>query len=75
MRGGADARRKDLDALLSRINALEIAARDEYQRGAIKVMRTLVEGQIHSIDEFEHLKKAMDLLLLQIFELQKKANA
>jgi hypothetical protein len=75
MRGGADARRKDLDALLSRINALEIAARDEYQRGTIKVMRTLVEGQIHSIDEFEHLKKAMDLLLLQIFELQKKANA
>jgi hypothetical protein len=75
MRGGADARRKDLDALLSRINALEIAARDEYQRGAVKVMRTLVEGQIHSIDEFEHLKKAMDLLLLQIFELQKKANA
>ncbi len=67
--------KKELDILLSKINALEIVASDEFQKGAVKVLRRLVEGQIHSINEFEHLKKAIDLLTLQLFDVKKKLNS
>lgn len=66
--------RKDLDIMLSKINALEIVAKDEYQVGVVKVLRALVEGQIHSINEFDHLKKAIDLVTLQLFEVQNKSR-
>ena len=71
----ADEMKKDLDVLLSKVNALEVASSDEYQKGIVKVLRALVEGQIHSINEFEHLKKAIDLVTLQLFEVQKKVNS
>ncbi len=71
----AQEMKKDLDDMLSKINALEVVASDEYQRGVVKVLRALTEGQIHSINEFEHLKKAIDLLTLQLFEVQNKANS
>lgn len=63
---------KDLDNLLSKINAMEIVASDDFQKNSIKIMRSLVEGQMHSINEFQHLKKAIDLLTLQLFEVQNK---
>ena len=66
---------KDLDNLLSKINALEVSAPDDYQKNIIKVLRVLVEGQMHSINEFEHLKKAIDLLTLQLFEVKNKADS
>ena len=71
----AEEMKKDLDILLSKINALEVGSTDEYQKGTVKVLRALVEGQIHSINEFEHLKKAIDLLTLELFEVQKKINS
>ncbi len=71
----SDQLKKDLENLLARINALEISAPDEYQKGIVKVLRALVEGQIHSVEEFEHLKKAIDLVTLQLFEVQKKQNS
>lgn len=71
----ADEMKKDLDILLSKVNALEVASSDEYQKGIVKVLRALVEGQIHSINEFEHLKKAIDLVTLQLFDVQKKVNS
>ena len=61
----ADEMKKDLDIMLSKINALEVVASGEYQKGVVKVLRALVEGQVHTINEFEHLKKAIDLLTLQ----------
>ena len=70
-----DEMRKDLDNLLAKINALEVSASDEYQKGIVKVLRVLVEGQIHSINEFEHLKKAIDLVTLQLFETRNKINS
>lgn len=71
----ADEMRKDLDNLLAKVNALEVAAvNDEFKKNTVKVLRNLVEGQIHAINEFEHMKKALDLLTLQIFELQNKIN-
>ncbi len=71
----ADEMKKDLDNLLSKINALEVSAPDEYQKGVIRVLRALVEGQIHSINEFEHMKKAIDLVTLQLFDTQNKINS
>jgi len=65
---------KDLDNLLSKLNAMEIVASDEFQKNSIKIQRTLVEGQIHSIKEFQHLKKALDLLTLQLFDVQNKVK-
>lgn len=70
----ASEMKKDMEAVLSRINALEAAAADEYQRGAARVLRTLAQGQIHAIDEFEHLKKAIDLVTLQLFDVQNAAR-
>ena len=70
-----DEMRKDLDNLLAKINALEVSASDEYQKGIVKVLRVLVEGQIHSINEFEHLKNAIDLVTLQLFDTQNKINS
>ena len=66
---------KDLDNILSKLNAMEIVASNDYQKNSIKVMRVLVDGQMHSINEFDHLKKAMDLLMLQIFDVQNKSKS
>ncbi len=66
---------KDLDNILSKINAMEIVASDDYQKYSIKIMRALVEGQMHSINEFQHLKKAIDLLMLQLFDVQNKVKS
>ena len=66
---------KELDNMLSKINAMEIVATDDYQKNSIKILRMLVEGQMHSINEFQHLKKGMDLLMLQIFEVQNKVKS
>ena len=71
----ADEMKKDLDDLLSRINALEVSAPDDYQKSLTKVLRVLTEGQMHSINEFEHLKKAIDLLTMQLFDAHNKINA
>jgi hypothetical protein len=65
---------KDLDNILSKLNAMEIVASDDYQKSSIKIMRALVEGQMHSINEFQHLKKGMDLLMLQLFDVKNKVN-
>ena len=65
---------KDLDNLLSKLNAMEIVASDDFQKNSIKVQRDLVEGQMHSINEFQHLKKAIDLLTLKLFDVQNKIN-
>ncbi len=67
--------KKDLDILLSRLNALEVSTTDNFQKSIIDVIRVLVETQMHSLSEFEHLKKAIDLLTLQIFKLENKVNS
>lgn len=56
--------------MAAKVNALEVSASDEWQRGAAKVLRALVEGQAHTHGELGHHKKAMDLLLLEIFKVQ-----
>lgn len=66
---------KELDIMLSRLNALEVSATDNYQKSPIQVLRMLVETQMHSLSEFEHLKKALDLLMLQVFKIENKVNS
>ena len=66
---------KDLDNILSKLNAMEIVSSNDFQKNSIKIMRSLVEGQMHSINEFQHLKKAMDLLMLQLFDVQNKVKS
>ena len=63
---------KNYEDLLAKINALEVSAKDDYQRSMIKVLRMLTEVQIHSINEFDHMKKAIDLLTLQLFGVKNK---
>ena len=67
--------KKDLENLISKLNAMEIVAKDEYQTNSVKILRALVEGQIHSVNEFDHLKKAIDLLTMQLFEVQNKIRS
>lgn len=47
---------------------MEVCASDDAQRGAARVLRAVVEAQMHSIDEIEHLKKAIDLLTQMLFD-------
>lgn len=66
---------KDLDIMESKLNALEAASDDKSQKSLIAVLKGIVENQKHLVDEFEHLKKAIDLLTLQIFKVEKSFNS
>ena len=66
---------KDLENILAKINALEVTAKDEEAKANVKISRKLTEGQIHSINEFDHLKKAIDLLTMQLFDVKDKINS
>ena len=66
---------RDLENILAKINALEVNAHDEEAKANVKILRRLTEGQIHSINEFDHLKKAIDLLTMQLFEVKDKINS
>ena len=66
---------KELDIILSRLNALEVSATDNFQKSVIGVLRVLAETQIHSLNELEHIKKGMDLLMMQIFKVENKVNS
>ena len=66
---------RDLENILAKINALEVNAHDEEAKANVKILRRLTEEQIHSINEFEHLKKAIDLLTMQLFEVKDKINS
>jgi hypothetical protein len=61
--------KKELDVLISRIDALEAASSDREKKSMMGVLKVLAENQKHFVDEFEHLKKALDLLTVQIFKM------
>ena len=61
--------KKELDALISRISALEAASTDREKKSLMGVLKVLAENQKHFVDEFEHLKKALDLTMVQIFKM------
>lgn len=67
--------KKSLDIAQSKINALEAGSDDKYQRSVMGVLKVLVENQKHLVDEFEHLKKAIDLLTLQIFKVEGRLDS
>ena len=67
-----DSTIKDLDDMLSRVNGLEVSSTDEYQKAVGSVLKTLVQGEITLFNEFEHLKKAIDLVTLEMFKVKNK---
>ena len=67
-----DSTIKDLDDMLSRVNGLEVSSTDEYQRAITSVLKMLVQGEITLFKEFEHLKKAIDLVTLEMFKIKNK---
>ena len=67
-----DSTIKELDDIMSRVNGLEVSSTDEYQRAITSVLKTLVQGEITLFKEFEHLKKAIDLVTLEMFKIKNK---
>ena len=67
-----DSTIKDLEDMMSRINGLEVSSTDEYQKAIVSVIKTLVQGEITLLKEFEHLKKAIDLVTLEMFKVKNK---
>jgi hypothetical protein len=61
--------KKELDVLISRISALEASTTDPDKKSLMGVLLILAENQKHFVDEFEHVKKALDLLTLQFFKI------
>ena len=61
--------KKELDVLISKIDALEASATDRERKSVMSILKVLAENQKHFADEFEHLKKALDLLTVQIFKI------
>ena len=61
--------KKELDMLISRIDALDASTTDREKKSLMSVLKVLAENQKHFADEFEHLKKALDLLTIQIFKM------
>jgi len=66
---------KELDIMISRINGLEVSSTDEYQRSMSSVLKTLAQGEINMFQELEHMKKALDLLTLELFKIKNKTDA
>lgn len=66
---------KDLEIMQSKINALEASSDDRYQRSIMTVIKGLADNQKHLIDEFDHLKKAIDLLTLQVFKVESRLDS
>ena len=67
-----DSTVKKLDDAMSRVNGLEVSTTDEYQKAVVSVLKTIVEGEITLFKEFEHLKKAIDLVTLEMFKIKNK---
>ena len=67
-----DSTIKELDDMMSRVNGLEVSSTDEYQKAMVSVLMTLLQGEINLFKEFEHLKKAIDLVTLEMFKIKSK---
>jgi len=63
---------KELDDIMSRVNGLEVSSTDAYQMAMVSVLKSLVQGEINLFKEFEHLKKAIDLVTLDMFKIKNK---
>ena len=66
---------KELDIMISRINGLEASSTDEYQRSMSSVLKTLAQGELNMFQELEHMKKALDVLTLELFKIKNKTGA
>ena len=67
-----DSTIKELDDMMSRVNGLEVSTADDYQKSMVSVLKILVQGEMTLFKEFEHLKKAIDLVTLEMFKIKNK---
>lgn len=67
--------KKDLEIMGSKINALEATSADNYQKSVAIILKGLVKHQKDLVTEVEHLRKAVDLLTLQIFKIEKQIDS
>ena len=67
-----DSTIKELDDMMSRVNGLEVSTTDDYQKSMVSVLKILVQGEMTLFKEFEHLKKAIDLVTLEMFKIKSK---
>ena len=61
--------KKELEVLISKIDALEASTTDREKKSLIGILKALTENQKHFVDESEHLRKALVLLTIQIFKM------
>ena len=61
--------KKELDVLISKISALEASTTDKEKKALMGILSVIVENQKHFVDEFDHLKKALDLLTVHLFKI------
>jgi hypothetical protein len=66
--------KKELDVIISKISAIEASTDDRDKKSLMAILLILANNQKHFVDEFEHLKKALDLLTLQIFKIDKPSK-
>ncbi len=66
---------KKLDIMISRINGLAASSTDAYHRSMSSVLKTLAQGELNMFQELEHIKKALDLLTLELFKIKNKTDA
>ncbi|MDI1496169.1 MAG: hypothetical protein K8823_1477 [Cenarchaeum symbiont of Oopsacas minuta] len=64
-----------LDGIISKMNAIETSSQDDRGADLLGAIRVLAEGQKHCIGEIEHLKKAIDLLTLELFKVSSRHNS
>ncbi len=61
--------KKELDVIISKINALEASTSDREKKSLMGILKMMAENQKHLVEESEHIKKALDLLTVQIFKI------
>ena len=75
MESHSEKMQKDLDIIESKLNDLEASTQDRSQKSLFGALKSMAETQKHLINEFEHLKKAIDLLTLQVFKMEKRLDS
>lgn len=65
---------KDLEIMESKLNALDASTSDKFLKSLVGVLKGMAENQKNLVDEFDHLKKAIDLLTLQIFKVENRID-
>ncbi|ABK77144.1 hypothetical protein CENSYa_0511 [Cenarchaeum symbiosum A] len=65
-----EERKGELEALVSKVNALEADGTDA---GLADVLRAMIQEESHLISEHDHLKKAIDQVTFMVMDIKNKS--